>query len=86
MNLLVVLIGLLLFFLYKKGPAGMKLPSWIATSIGIFLLFMLLRNISDAFDFLVNESDHWWPLIKENAQNLSAGFRELLRKIMNEGG
>ncbi|MBA9086504.1 hypothetical protein FHR92_002982 [Fontibacillus solani] len=84
MNLTVVIIGLVLLFLYKRGSgeSSVKMPSWIFTAVGIFLLIMLLRNLTDAYQLIFHESDAWWPLIKENARNLSEGLRELLRKMM----
>lgn len=83
MNLTVVIIGIVLWIMYKKGSGS--LPSWLFKAIGIFLLIMLVRNMSAAYQFIFDESDNWWPLIKENAANFSKGLRELLQ-TMTDGG
>jgi len=83
MNLTVVLIGLILLFFYKKGPAG--IPAWAIKAIGVFLLFMLVRNLNAAYHFALDESDAWWPLVKENAARLTESMRDLIRTMMKGG-
>lgn len=83
MNLTVVIIGIVLWIMYKKGSGA--LPSWLFKAIGIFLLIMLVRNMSAAFHFVFDESDNWWPLVKENAAHFSKGLRDLLQAMMNGG-
>lgn len=77
-----MIIGIVLFILYRKGPDTKAIPPWLIKAIGVFLVIMFLRNLTDAYQFVFKESDSWWPLVKENASNLSEGLRELLQKMM----
>lgn len=72
----------------SSGSNGEKksMPSWLWKAIGVFLIIMLVRNLTDAYHFVFKESDSWWPIVKENAQNISKGLRDLLDTMMNMNG
>ena len=75
-----MIIGLLLWFFYKRGSQG--IPPWAFKAIGIFLLIMLLRNLNAAYHMVFEESDAWWPLVKENTARLSEAMRSLIETMM----
>ncbi|WP_342477432.1 hypothetical protein NYE24_30755 [Paenibacillus sp. FSL H7-0350] len=80
MNLTVVIIAILLWVFYKKGSNG--LPAWLVKALGVFLVIMLLRNLNEAYHFVFDESDAWWPLVKENAARLNQQLRDLFQTMM----
>ncbi|MEK3868053.1 MULTISPECIES: hypothetical protein [Paenibacillus] len=70
---LVLIIGIVFWGLYKYGDK-FKVPSLLWKAIGVFLLIMLVRNISDVYDLVVVQADQWWPIVKENANDLANGL------------
>ncbi|GGG06338.1 hypothetical protein GCM10010912_58660 [Paenibacillus albidus] len=80
MNLTVVIIAILLWVFYKKGSNG--LPTWLVKALGVFLVIMLLRNLNEAYHFIFDESDAWWPLVKENAARFNQQLRDLIQTMM----
>lgn len=88
MAIVVVIIGIVLWLSHSKtgtapGSAGggFKIPSWLFKGIGIFLIVMLISNISDLISVVRTEGNSWWPIIKENGQNISKWLRELVGNV-----
>ncbi|MGG4145692.1 hypothetical protein ABEW34_21585 [Paenibacillus algorifonticola] len=84
MYTLVLLVGLVLWFLHRHGT-NIVIPKWLWHIIGLFLIFMIVKNISDVFAFANDEAGEWWPLVRQNAQQMSAQLRELIRDMMQGG-
>lgn len=83
LGLVVVIIGIVLWLSHSRSAAtsgntgsGFKIPTWLFKGIGIFLLVMLVLNASDFIAVIKTESRNWWPIVKENAQNMSTWLRE----------
>jgi hypothetical protein len=71
---------LLLTVIYRQRDiqsGAVRLPQWLWTVIGGFLLLMVLRHANDTLHFVTTESDAWWPIVKSNAQDLTKGLRHL---------
>ncbi|MGO4697720.1 hypothetical protein AB4Z50_25875 [Paenibacillus sp. 2TAB26] len=84
MSTLVILIGLVLWFLHRQGN-NFVIPKWIWTIIGLFLIFMVVKNLNDVFDFASHEASEWWPLIQENAYRTSERVRSFIQQMMQGG-
>ncbi|WP_338709266.1 hypothetical protein [Paenibacillus amylolyticus] len=94
MGMVIVVIAIVLWISHKKtgnvgvngaAGSGFKLPDWLFKGIGIFLLIMLILNVSEVWIFVKSESNNWWPLVKESGHNFSKQLREFFG-YMSEGG
>lgn len=81
MYTIVLLIGLVLWFLHRQG-SNFVIPKWLWTVIGLFFIFMIVKNINDVFDFASHEASEWWPLVKENAYKSSEQLRTFVQDMM----
>ncbi|GIP61137.1 hypothetical protein [Paenibacillus woosongensis] len=77
---IVVLVGALLWALHKFSKST-RLITWIKNAILIFLAFMVLINLEDAYHFIVRETVLWWPLVKQNASDISNNMREFFSSL-----
>lgn len=82
MPTIVLIIGICFWLLYKFGGERKEIHPWIWKGVGLFLLFVVIQNLSEFYQFIIKESDAWWPLIKENAHRLADGIRNLITVIM----
>ncbi|MDN4090900.1 hypothetical protein [Paenibacillus polymyxa] len=78
----IVVIGAIVFMVYRAREHQKSAPRWVWYIIGAFLLYTILRNADEAIKITGHESDAWWPVIKENAQKLSDGFRKVIQSFM----
>lgn len=83
MNMLVVVIGLGLLLLHRYRDRFV-MPKWVWTGIGLFLLFMLLRNSSEVYSIVSEQSDAWWPVVEDIATKLSDGLRDMINHLKNK--
>jgi hypothetical protein len=97
MNSVVLVIGVTFWFLYRYGGQNSNngrgqnqqsnstfghVLSWVWKIAGVFLFFMVIRNLKEVYDFFVFQGDQWWPIVKENANRLLSDFRYFIQKIM----
>ncbi|WP_336775397.1 hypothetical protein [Paenibacillus sp. MMO-58] len=79
MNMLIALVGLIILAMYYFRHRFV-MPKWVLKVLGLFLIVMLISHLSEAYDFLLQVSDEWWPFVKSTAHDLSNGLLHFLKK------
>ncbi|WP_088834397.1 hypothetical protein [Paenibacillus tyrfis] len=88
-DIVIIVVAVLLVWLYRnrdKATGEMKFPKWLWNAAGIFILYIIIRNFWEVFDFTTNEADAWWPIVKKNAHNMMEGLRNFVIKISEPSG
>jgi hypothetical protein len=95
---MVLVIGITFWILYRYGgqsqnrgmnPQGPtifeRVIAWVWKIAGVFLAIMFIRNLKEVYDFLAQQGDQWFPVIKENVDRMLTNLLKLIKKMMRGG-
>lgn len=86
MNLTTIIVIGIAVWVFHHYSGRWRIPTWVWKALLVFLVVMIIRNATSAWDLFKHQADEWWPIIQDNANHFLDGFRNFVKHISKDKG